>query len=241
MVEIALCIAIIGFALVAIIGVLPSAMRVQQDNRADTIIDQDGIYLMEAIRHGSQGLDDLTNYIRNTAFALRDVIRQPGGGVSTNFLGFKAAAGTGQRLIGFLSAPRTNDNNGLVRVEAEMRSISGAAVEKDQSSAVNFEYLLVSEVVPFSSFDWPTAFPTVDPNSITNIARDLQNNLYEVRLTFRWPLISANPNQPARVGNNRKVLRAMVSGSLTNMMLDGPQGLPYFFFQPTTFAANPAP
>src|SRR5207247_333730 len=41
MIEIAICIAVIGFALVAIIGVLPTAMRVQQDNRADTLIDQD--------------------------------------------------------------------------------------------------------------------------------------------------------------------------------------------------------
>src|SRR5207244_1014287 len=42
-IEIAISIAVIGFALVAIIGVLPTAMRVQQDNRADTLIDQDGV------------------------------------------------------------------------------------------------------------------------------------------------------------------------------------------------------
>ena len=50
-------IAIIGFALVAIIGVLPTAMRVQQDNRGDTLIDQDGNYFLEAIRTGARGLD----------------------------------------------------------------------------------------------------------------------------------------------------------------------------------------
>ena len=33
MVEIAICLAIIGFALVAIVGVLPSGMRVQKDNQ----------------------------------------------------------------------------------------------------------------------------------------------------------------------------------------------------------------
>src|SRR5438132_3916577 len=68
MVEIALCIAIIGFALVAIIGVLPAAMRVQQDNRSDTLIDQDGNYFMEAIRHGAQGLDDLSIYVYEINF-----------------------------------------------------------------------------------------------------------------------------------------------------------------------------
>src|SRR5207248_8329347 len=68
MIEIALCIAIIGFALVAILGVLPSAMRVQQDNRGDTLIDQDGNYFMEAIRNGARGLDDLSNYVYEINF-----------------------------------------------------------------------------------------------------------------------------------------------------------------------------
>src|SRR5687767_7500284 len=41
MVEIALCLGIIGFALVAIIGVLPLGLNTQKDNRADTIINKD--------------------------------------------------------------------------------------------------------------------------------------------------------------------------------------------------------
>ena len=36
MVEIAICLAIIGFALVAIIGVLPIGMNTQRDNREET-------------------------------------------------------------------------------------------------------------------------------------------------------------------------------------------------------------
>src|SRR5688572_11872570 len=36
MVEIAICIAVIGFALVAIVGVLPIGMQVQKDNREET-------------------------------------------------------------------------------------------------------------------------------------------------------------------------------------------------------------
>src|SRR5438045_6761279 len=63
MIEIALCLAIIGFALVAIIGILPAGMQVQKDNREDTIVNQDATYWMEAIRNGSVGLDDLTNYV----------------------------------------------------------------------------------------------------------------------------------------------------------------------------------
>src|SRR2546423_5043685 len=63
MVEIAIAVAVIAFALVAIIGVLPAGLQVQKENREDTLMAQDGTYWMEAIRNGSVGLDDLTNYV----------------------------------------------------------------------------------------------------------------------------------------------------------------------------------
>ena len=46
MIEIAICLAIIGFALVAIIGVLPLGMNTQRDNREETIINQDATVLL---------------------------------------------------------------------------------------------------------------------------------------------------------------------------------------------------
>jgi prepilin-type N-terminal cleavage/methylation domain-containing protein len=63
MIEIALCLAIIGFALVAIIGVLPAGLNVQKDNREETIINQDAVVWMNAIRNGALGTEDLTNYV----------------------------------------------------------------------------------------------------------------------------------------------------------------------------------
>jgi len=63
MVEIAISLAIIGIALVSIIGVLPIGMNTQRDNREETIVNQDATVLMEAIRGGAQGMDDLTNYV----------------------------------------------------------------------------------------------------------------------------------------------------------------------------------
>ena len=63
MIEIALCLAIIGFALVSILLVLPSGMNTQRETREETIIGQDASMLMEAIRGGVQGNDDLTNYV----------------------------------------------------------------------------------------------------------------------------------------------------------------------------------
>ena len=60
MIEIAISLAIIGIALVAIIGVLPLGVNVQKDNREETIINQDATVLVEAIRNGARGADDLT-------------------------------------------------------------------------------------------------------------------------------------------------------------------------------------
>src|ERR1700722_6736544 len=63
MVEIAISLAVIGVALVAIIGVLPLGMNVQRDNREGTVINQDATVFMDAISKGARGLDDLTNYV----------------------------------------------------------------------------------------------------------------------------------------------------------------------------------
>src|SRR5580698_3501258 len=63
MIEIALCLAIIGFALISILLVLPTGMNTQRDTRQETIISQDASELLEAIRGGARGNDDLTNYV----------------------------------------------------------------------------------------------------------------------------------------------------------------------------------
>ena len=63
MIEVAICLAIIGVALVGIIGVLPRGMNTQRDNREETIVGQDASQLMEIIRNGARGQDDLTNYV----------------------------------------------------------------------------------------------------------------------------------------------------------------------------------
>ena len=53
MVEIALSIAIVAFAMVAIIGIMPTGFEAQRLNREETIINQDGTLFMEAIRSGN--------------------------------------------------------------------------------------------------------------------------------------------------------------------------------------------
>ena len=207
MVEIALCLAIIGFALVAIIGVLPLGLQTQKDNRADTIINKDGMLLMEAIRSGARGFDELTNYV-DAIFISRN-----GQKPQTNrFLA------TGQQIIGLLSTPKYIDlRNGKFltnTVTASMRAISGSATEHVPSASsrdLAFTYLVRSEIIPFTNA--PVEFvPT----------NHLATNLYELRLRFLWPVL-ANGN----AGEGRKTFRTLVNGHLiqTNQ---GRQTL-YFF------------
>ena len=107
MVEIAICLAVIGVALVAIIGVLPIGMRAQRDNRERTVINQDATIFLEAIRNGARGADDLANYVYAiTNFQTFTIPARKttvcvgyGGGYLTN----------GARIIGLLSTPEYTD------------------------------------------------------------------------------------------------------------------------------------
>ena len=124
MIEIALCLAIIGFALVSILLVLPSGMNTQRDTRQETIINQDASMLLEDIRSGARGLDDLTNNV----IAITNYVTSynPQGqpispmhtlgytysqasdnGAARNYL----AITNGLRIIGLLSTPEYTDNN----------------------------------------------------------------------------------------------------------------------------------
>ncbi len=167
LVEIALSLAIIGFALVAIIGVLPFGLNVQKENREETIIVQEASYLLDAIRNGARGLDDLTNYVESitnvaTAYAVvegktNQLAGQP---IVYGYTYTQASINTvphpenvitnGQRIIGLLSTPRyVFENNRLTPltpvpdfyvsnyVVAYLRAMSGPAVEKAPQSDRN--------------------------------------------------------------------------------------------------------
>lgn len=127
MVEIALAVAIIAFALVAIIGVLPAGLQVQKENREDTLMAQDGTYFMEAIRSGAEGLNDLPLFISQ---------------IETNGVLYNKPINTGAEVIGLLSTPGTNT--------ATVRAISGAISETGPSTAdVAFRYQLQVQIAPF--------------------------------------------------------------------------------------------
>jgi hypothetical protein len=115
-------------------------------------------------------------------------------------------------------------------VVAYVNAISGSAAEKypQNDPAVRgtaFKYRLTSEVVPYSFFD--TNVFSYDTNYL-RLYRNLETNLHELRLTFRWPLL---PNGEVGRGG-RQSFRAMVSGWLTNQVPLDPrdQRQPWLYF-----------
>jgi len=268
MIEIAISLAVIGFALVAIIGILPTGMNVQKENREETIIGQEAGLFMEAIRSGARGMDDLTNYV--------DAITnyQAAYGPNGSLLGRPVVFGytysnsspinnfpltNGFRIVGLLSAPKYLPGpNQAIRflsnyTVAYVRSMSGPAGEKvpQNNPAIRelvFSYRLSSDVVPYASYDpkW-TNFtdislyvPTTNFAEIVlrsnywRLARNVQTNLYDLRLTFRWPLL-ANGN----VGNGRQVFRTLVGGSLLATNDFGFPTYPLYFFEPRNYVKAP--
>ncbi|MFA6544134.1 MAG: hypothetical protein WCS99_06895 [Limisphaerales bacterium] len=192
MVEVALSLAIVAFALVAIIGVMPAGLNVQKENREDTIVSQDATLLLEAIRGG---------YSSSNLTAL-----------TSGFLKFSGPASlpvtnTPLEIIKRLSIPRWDTTNATNLVRAHFRALSGNLLDTTAgSSNVAFSYVVTSEV---------TNYTTVPANSL--LSPYLSNNLYEVKLTFQWPVYESAAGQfPTNYGNGRLVVRTLVSGQLTN-------------------------
>jgi prepilin-type N-terminal cleavage/methylation domain-containing protein len=272
MIEIAVSLAIIAFAMVAIIGVLPTGMSAQRENREETIINQDASIFIEAIRSGGRGLDDLTNYVVSITNYSVEFNVQTNFVSRTNYGHTYESSGSspggmpsyrltnGFRIVGLLSTPRIVriPDTALVNprgfysnyVVAVVRSLSGPANEKyPQTNAeareLTFTYRLIPEVSPFSEFDTNWAWagnPAIatDPEAIfarSNYwqeVKNLQTNLWDLRLLFRWPI---RPNGEA--GNGRQVYRTMASGKLLRTNDSVWVGYPMYFFEPRNFVKVP--
>jgi prepilin-type N-terminal cleavage/methylation domain-containing protein len=206
MVEIALSLAVVAFALVAIMGVLPTGMTVEKDNREDTLINQEGRFWLEAIKTGARGLDEITNYVENIT-----IDRMPGTKVE-----FKNNSTTSLRpadVIGLLSMPKyvgpvTN------KVTARLRPITGAAADRSpmrgtDMNTVAFRYQMMVEIVP--ALPMPEPFVGETKNlQLIQFNEAVGRNLWDVRLVLRWPVVERGTD--FFVGNNRKTFRARVLG-----------------------------
>lgn len=150
MVELALCIGIIAFAMVAIMGVLPSGLSVQKQNREDTIIDQEGSQWINLLKNGYGGWGDLTNYVdyilvqhlQASGTQMGGPVNPtPGGDGGPSTFGFRGwffedpvqspntVLTNGSEIISLLSIPKLEADSGAVysnRVTAVVRAMAGA-------------------------------------------------------------------------------------------------------------------
>lgn len=255
MVEIAICIAIIAFALVAIIGVLPTGLQVQKQNREDTIIQQEGAFWIEAIRSGAQGLDYLTNLvdvIHTETFS--QVLGQPGGTLTMADATYGQGFRNGRDIVGLLSLPKllfyTNERGQSMLFKSRstfafVRAIAGSAIEKVPKNDFAFAYRITTELVPFSplagfntNFNVPN-LPPAEWEARSNAflrATLLRQNAYELKVTFAWPVYQSRTG--VRVGNNRKTFRTLVGGALWRTNVDYLQQRELFFIQPSQFTVG---
>lgn len=257
MVEIAICLAVIGLALVAIIGVLPVGMRVQRDNREETVINQDASVLLESIRNGVRGGDDLTNYV----YAITNYVTEFGSN-NMNVLGFNVNGYTLTSsyvngavpvpsftlssnicIVGLLSTPEFLTFNGYPtnnlmsggysnHVEAYVHALSGPAVEKppqDNSILIedSFTYRVRVVNAPVATDTNLFGFTVAQQAYSTELAA----NLHEVSLSFFWPL---EPN--GSVGTGRQTQRTMVSGTIIQTNFPGQY---LYFYQSQSFVNTP--
>jgi type II secretory pathway pseudopilin PulG len=125
MVEIAISIGVIAFALVAIIGILPTGLQTHRDNREDTIVNQDARVLLEAIKSGGRDVtSDLGSFVVMTNAVGSTPVPTPGGIPTTN-------------LVQLLS-----DTNAH---EIVLTSISGAVATR--GSELGFQYQIRTFVI----------------------------------------------------------------------------------------------
>jgi hypothetical protein len=240
MLEIAIALAVIAFALVAIVGVLPMGLNVQKDNREDTIANLDGPYVMELIRHGARGEDLLIGeHVTNI-----NVIVSRNADASPPYITYShPSPGRSDLVIGLLSLPKYSlyaPGEYVVRVEAAMVAMSGMAAELSGTARdeMGFTYRLISEVIPFAPT--PPNNNSAQALGLAEIfteeerairASSLEANLHELRLTMRWPLL---PND--RLGRGRQVLRTIVSGQQAAANINGTD---VKFFEPQQYVQAP--
>jgi len=259
MVEVALSLAIIGIALVAIIGVLPIGMRTQRDNREETIINQDATVLMEAIRNGQRGLNELTNYI----YAISNywtLYNSDGSQNHTGVNGYTISAGfaygasvpamaltNGANIVGLLTTPEyTSDpTNGLPlptlfnqngysnHVVAYVRSLSGPAVEKPPQD---------NDIIVGDSFSYRLLCVNAPVATDTNFYSGVLYPDPTSRPAYVRQLVSGLhdlrlmflwPQLPnGKVGAGRQSFRTLVAGQISQVLTNG-QWL--YFYQPQSF------
>lgn len=235
MVELALCIGIIAFAMVAIMGVLPIGLNVQKQNREDTIIDQEGPQWINIIRSGQSGWGDLTNYL-DFIVVEHTPMGVSGGQQRYRFQGPfpwpppEDSITRTEQLVSLLSIPKYEADSGTLysnRVYAVFRSLSGAQNNQVLNSGQvgfspgeeklddAFRYQIEVELVPVS----PT--PTLDMGQTDPVYTNL-TTLENIRMggfLNAYRLDPVNVVRLLRSPSENRSDRDIMSGTLYDLRL----------------------
>jgi len=262
MVEIAICLAVIGIALVAIIGVLPIGLNAQRDSREDTFISQDASVLIDAIRSGAIGLNDLTNYvigITNTqtyySYSSSASAIVPGathvygytyngvtvdGSVNGSYAAYALFSAT--NIIGLLSTPLYINTNSMVVGDLNSGGYSNHIVAYFHSISgpvvekpPQDNALLVND-----SFGYRVVLENAPPAPVpgsSSYGYQLGFNQHELRLSFTWPIL---PNGKISTQNQPQTFRATIAGQIVpDLNSLGANNLyQRYFYQAQSFAPN---
>jgi len=261
MVEIAISLAIIGIALVGIIGVLPIGMRTQKDVREETVINQDATILMEDIRNGTKGADDLTNYvyaITNTwteyqpangavtiagtgvnGYTYNSVSLAPGYWSESTTAGLDTPINSGTNIIGLLTTPEFQTANGSPNPGGNANYWSNhivAYVYSISGLAVEKPPQDSGGIMRQSSFTYRMIVQNVPvPMAPPTATAGVDYNYNMQANLYELRLFFHWPQQPnGSLGPGMQSYRTMVAGELAS---DAWQGNLYFF-RPQAFTPN---
>jgi hypothetical protein len=229
MVEIAIALGVIAFALVAIIGILPTGLQVQRDNRAETIVNQDATYWLDAIKGGTRGADDLVNHVERIDIHYNFDVPNVAETVVTHT---GPDIDIGWKIIGLMTIPAWTN----AEVYASVWSISGSAAEMEPDAnnrAVAFKYRLrlnidrdPSSAVGFLDQTIPKA-PT-DTNRVSPLI-----TLSNIRLTLAYPLVREDAAKPLRDHTPAPTRALTVRSALSRrFVLEQFNGRNYVYFLP---------
>ena len=263
MVELAMCIGIVAFAMVAILGVLPLGLGVQKQNREETIVEQEGPIWLDLIRRGGIGWDEITNYV-DYVVVEHTPVNVLGGTITNGFRGPycdtntfpvpapSALLTTPGDIVTLLSIPRFEADRGIIysnRITAVCRSFSGdlnsqirpmkdPVFSPDPRQLDNaLRYQMQVDLTPAAQLPSRAGTLTnaqsmvgiqmggylnairLDTNLIAVLSspeerrssRDaLAGFVYNLRLTFRWPVFRVG--NEISVGPGQRVFSALIIG-----------------------------
>jgi type II secretory pathway pseudopilin PulG len=266
MVEIAICLAIIGIALVGIIGVLPYGMNTQRDTREETLINQDVSVLLPMITQGMRGADDLTNYVYaiTNYWTLYNANGTTNGTVNTSGYTFNSTGGApyppyysnvqltnGANIIGLLSTPEyvgAPPYFNYPNCPAVPEVINGSGYQVYSNHIVAYIHAMSG-----LASDKPPQDNTLMVNGafsyrmlVVNAPVALSTNDFDAPYNQQiWQnqrelrLTFLSPEQPnGTVGNNRLTFRATIAGQLLPSFLNNVNNESLYFYQPQSFNVN---